>query len=504
MSVRALGDGSRQAIGSWTVAEDTLRVLGDLLTDVPNSEIRGDAAAPVSNVCYRSTDAGPDALFFCVPGTTSDGHAFAADAVERGAIALVVDHWLEIDVAQARVPNVREAMGPVSAAFFGRPSDRMTVAGVTGTNGKTTTTFLLEAVFRAAGRTPGVVGTTGVRIDGRPEPFPRTTPEAPDLQRLFAEMAREDVDAVAMEVSSHGLDQHRVDGVRFAAAVFTNLSQDHLDYHASMEEYFAAKARLFTPAMSDRAVVNLDNDEGRRLTATGLPTITYGVAPDADVRATDVEATADGVAFGVDGVEVRSPLRGAFNVENCLAAFATARTLGIDDRVAAEAISSVRGVPGRVEAVEAGQPFLVMVDYAHTPDGVENVLRAARPLAAGRLIVVLGCGGDRDRAKRPLMGRAATSNADLSIITSDNPRSEDPLAIIAQITPGAEAGGGSFVVEPDRRAAIRLGMTEANPGDVVVIAGKGHETYQELADRTIAFDDRTVAAEELRAIGKAS
>jgi UDP-N-acetylmuramoyl-L-alanyl-D-glutamate--2,6-diaminopimelate ligase len=285
--------------------------------------------------------------------------------------------------------------------------------------------------------------------------------------------------------------------------VFTNLSQDHLDYHASMEEYFQAKARLFTPAMSDRAVVNLDDEQGRRLVASGLPTITYGVAPDADVRALDVDNTADGIAFRVDGTSIRSALRGTFNVENCLAAFATARALGIDDRIAADAISGVRGVPGRVETVEAGQPFLVMVDYAHTPDSVENVLRAARPLAAGRLIVVFGCGGDRDRAKRPRMGFAATSNADLSIVTSDNPRAEDPLAIIAEITPGAKEGGGRFVIEPDRRAAIRLAMTEAAPDDVVVIAGKGHETYQELADRTIPFDDRTVAAEELRAIGAA-
>jgi UDP-N-acetylmuramoyl-L-alanyl-D-glutamate--2,6-diaminopimelate ligase len=504
MSVRALGGAAGQAIGSCTVAPDTVRVLGDLLSDLPNVEIRGDAGVSVSSVCYRSGDAGPGALFFCVPGTATDGHAFAADAVEHGAVALVVDRWLEARAAQVRVPDVREAMGPISAVFYGRPADRMTVAGVTGTNGKTTTTYLLEAIFRADGRIPGVVGTTGVRIDGRREPFPRTTPEAPDLQRLLAEMAREGVDAVAMEVSSHGLDQHRVDGVRYAAAVFTNLSQDHLDYHPSMEEYFRAKARLFTPAMSDRAVVNLDNDEGRRLAGSSLPTITYGVAPDADVRASEVEATADGIAFKVDGTRIRSMLRGSFNVENCLAAFAAARALGIDDRVAADAISSVRGVPGRVETVEAGQAFLVLVDYAHTPDSVENVLRAARPLAAGRLIVVLGCGGDRDRAKRPRMGFAATSNADLSIVTSDNPRSEDPVAIIAEITPGAEEGGGRFVVEPDRRAAIRLAMAEASQGDVVVIAGKGHETYQELAGRTIAFDDRTVAAEELRAIGKAS
>jgi UDP-N-acetylmuramoyl-L-alanyl-D-glutamate--2,6-diaminopimelate ligase len=504
MSIRMLGEAAEQAIGSWTVAPDTVRVLGDLLSDLPNVQIRGDADASVSSVCYRSRDAGPGALFFCVPGSATDGHAFATDAVERGAVALVVDRWLEADAAQALVPNVREAMGPVSAAFYGRPADRMTVVGVTGTNGKTTTTYLLEAIFRGDGRTPGVIGTTGVRIDGRPEPFPRTTPEAPDLQRLFAEMAREGVDAVAMEVSSHGLDQHRVDGLRYAAALFTNLSQDHLDYHASMEEYFLAKARLFTPAMSDRAVINLDNDEGRRLAASALPTITYGVALDADVRATDVETTTDGIAFRVDGMKIRSALRGSFNVENCLAAFATARALGVDDRIAADAISGMHGVPGRVEIVEAGQPFLVMVDYAHTPDSVENVLRAARPLAAGRLIVVLGCGGDRDRAKRPRMGYAATSSADLSIITSDNPRSEDPLAIIAEITPGAEEGGGRYVVEPNRRAAIRLAMAQAGPGDVVVIAGKGHETYQELADRTIPFDDREVARDALRRLQAAA
>ena len=320
-------------------------------------------------------------------------------------------------------------MGPVSAAFYERPADAMTVIGVTGTNGKTTITYLLESILRAAGKTPGVIGTTGVKIDGRPVPFPRTTPEAPDLQRLLAEMRAAGVDAVAMEVSSHGLEQHRVDGVRYAAAVFTNLTQDHLDYHPSMEAYLEAKARLFTRAMSDRAVVNVDNEAGRRLAASGLPTLTYGTSADADVRATEVEATIRGIALVADGVPIRSSLRGGFNVENALAAFATARSLGIDDAVAAEGIAAVPGVPGRVEAVEAGQDFLVLVDYAHTPDSLENVLRAARPLAAkggGRVIAVFGCGGDRDRTKRPLMGRAATANADLTVITSDNPRSEDP------------------------------------------------------------------------------
>jgi UDP-N-acetylmuramoyl-L-alanyl-D-glutamate--2,6-diaminopimelate ligase len=463
--------------------------------------VRGDASAVVSSVCHRSQDVEPGALFFCIPGSVVDGHDFAGDAVARGAVALVVERWLDLDAAQVLVPSVRRSMGPVSAAFHGRPADEMTVVGVTGTNGKTTTTYLLEAVFRATGSVPGVVGTTGVRIDGRPVPFPRTTPEATDLQRLLARMRAEGVGAVAMEVSSHGLHQHRVDGVRFDRAVFTNLTQDHLDYHDSMEEYFAAKARLFTTEMSEAAVVNHDSAEGRRLEASGLPTITYGLDAGADIRATEVRTTANGISFEVEGVSIVSTLRGLFNVENCLAAFATARSLGWDPRTAGEAISSVRGVPGRVEAVEAGQPFLVMVDYAHTPDSVENVLRAARPLATGRVIVVLGCGGDRDRAKRPLMGRAATANADLAVITSDNPRTEDPLAIIAEIEPGARAGGGDYVIEPDRRTAIRVAVTRAGAGDVVVIAGKGHEAYQEIGDRTLAFDDRVVAGEEIAKLG---
>jgi UDP-N-acetylmuramoyl-L-alanyl-D-glutamate--2,6-diaminopimelate ligase len=475
------------------------RSLRSLLGDLPEAHALGDDPG-ISSVAYRTEDVAAGSLFFCVPGSRVDGHDFAADAIAAGAVALVVERELDLAVAQAVVPSVREAMGPVSAAFYGRPSAAMTVVGVTGTNGKTTTTYLLESVLRSAGHAVGVVGTTGVRIAGRAAPFPRTTPEAPDLHRLFAEMRRDGVDAVAMEVSSHGLDQHRVGGVRFAVAVFTNLTQDHLDYHPSMDAYFEAKARLFTPEMSDVAVVNHDHEAGRRLEGR-IPTITYGVSDGSDVRGTDVEATADGIAFTVDGVRVRSRLRGRFNVENALAAMATAKALGIDAAAAAAAIGEVEGVPGRVEAVEAGQAFLVLVDYAHTPDSVENVLRAARQLASGRVIVVLGCGGDRDRAKRPLMGRAATANADLTVLTSDNPRSEDPVAILAEIEPGAREGGGEYVVEPDRRTAIGLAVREARAGDAVVIAGKGHETYQELGDRTIAFDDREVAAEELRALG---
>ncbi|MGZ8626175.1 MAG: UDP-N-acetylmuramoyl-L-alanyl-D-glutamate--2,6-diaminopimelate ligase [Actinomycetota bacterium] len=477
--------------------------LSDLLPGVDAVEVRGDRSTTVRSLVYLSEGATDGSLFFCIPGGRLDGHDFATDAVERGARVLVVERPLPLEVTQVLVPTVRAAMGPISAAFHGRPAERLELVGVTGTSGKTTTTSLLEAVFRAAGWVPGVIGTTGVRIDGRPVPFPRTTPEAPDLHRMLAEMVDAGVEAAAMEVSSHGLHQHRVDGVRFAVAVFTNLSQDHLDYHASIEEYFEAKALLFTPERSERAVVNHDSAEGRRL-AGRIPTSTFGIDDGADVRATDVTTSASGIAFRVDGMTFRSSLRGLFNVENCLAALATARALGVADEVTASALASIEGVPGRVEAVETGQPFLVLVDYSHTPDSLENVLRMARPLTAGRVIVVFGCGGDRDRAKRPLMGRAATANADLSIITSDNPRSEDPREIIGEIEPGARAGGGEYVVEPDRRAAIRLAMAGAAGGDVVVIAGKGHETYQEFADRTIDFDDRLVAREELSALGWAA
>jgi UDP-N-acetylmuramoyl-L-alanyl-D-glutamate--2,6-diaminopimelate ligase len=489
-------------ISSGPLVPHRPRPLSELVVAYPPHEVRGDASVGVSDVVVRSSDARAGVLFACIHGAHADGHDFAADAVARGASALLVERFLDLGVPQVRVSSVRAAIGPIAAEAFGRPAEAMTVVGVTGTNGKTTTTYLLESVFVAAGRTAGVIGTTGVRVDGRATPFPRTTPEAPDLQRLLAGMRDAGVDAVAMEVSSHGLDQHRVDGVRFACGVFTNLSQDHLDYHASMRDYLAAKARLFGPELSDAGVVNADSPEGRSIAErAAIRTITYAVDHAADVRATNVVTDADGIRFRVGATAIASRLRGRFNVENCLAAFAAARVVAIDDDVAAEGIAALRGVPGRLETVEEGQDFLVVVDYAHTPDGIANVLRAARSLARGRLIIVFGCGGDRDRAKRPHMGRAATSMADLTILTSDNPRSEDPRAIIAEIEPGAREGGGTYEVEPDRRAAIGRAMSVARPGDVVVVAGKGHEAGQEFADRTVPFDDRVVAAEILRELG---
>jgi UDP-N-acetylmuramoyl-L-alanyl-D-glutamate--2,6-diaminopimelate ligase len=475
--------------------------LVDAANVVPGAEARGDAV--VLDAAFDAREVAPGSLFFCVPGDRSDGHAYAGAAVEAGAAALVVERWLDdVHVPQVRVPSVREAMGPMSAIVFGAPASGLSTVGVTGTNGKTTVTYLLESVFAAAGLSPGLIGTTGARIAGRVEPLARTTPEAPDLHRLLATMRAEGVRAVAMEVSSHALAYGRTDGVVFDVAVFTNLSQDHLDLHGSMSHYFETKAGLFTPTHTRGGVVNADDEWGRRLIeGSSIPISTYALEGVANLRPTDVRVTSGGIAFRIGDLEVVSPLLGRFNVSNCLAAVASARALEIDDDAIARGVGSMTGVPGRVEPIETGRGFLVVVDYAHTPDSIGGVLQAVRALASGRLIVVFGCGGDRDRAKRPLMGAAATSVADLSVITSDNPRSENPSDIIAEIEPGAKEGGGAYLVEPDRRRAIRLALHEARSGDAVVIAGRGHEPVQELRDDTIPFDDRDVAREEIRALG---
>jgi UDP-N-acetylmuramoyl-L-alanyl-D-glutamate--2,6-diaminopimelate ligase len=487
------------------------RVPLDSLAATVGGDIRGDGETTVSDVVADSRRVRVGALFCCVPGSRVDGHDLAGDALRTGAAALLVERPLEFDAPQLLVPSVRAALAPLSDAFFGSPSRRMDLVGVTGTNGKTTTTYMLEAIFRAAGLVPGVIGTVAVRIGERTLPVAHTTPEAPDLQRLLAEMADSGVQAAAMEVSSHGLALGRVDATRFRAAIFTNLTQDHLDFHRDLEDYYQAKRRLFTPAFTGLAIVNLDDPYGRRLAGeardAGVEVVTTGTAAGADWRAADLEAALDGTSFRVEGPTggraLHLKLAGHFNVANALGALAAASALGIGLDTAVAGLAALAGVPGRFERVDAGQPFTVLVDYSHTPDSLENALRAARAVSRGRVLVVFGCGGDRDRAKRPLMGEIAGKLADLAVVTSDNPRSEPPAAIVAQIVEGVRrsAGPDRYLVEVDRRAAIRQALGRARPGDVVLIAGKGHEQGQEFENgRKVPFDDRVVAAEELRAL----
>jgi UDP-N-acetylmuramoyl-L-alanyl-D-glutamate--2,6-diaminopimelate ligase len=448
----------------------------------------GDLGVEVTDVAMDSRAVTPGSLFACVPGAHSDGHAFASVAVRSGAVGLLCERPLEVGVTQVVVSSVRRALGPVAAALHGDPSASLTVVGVTGTNGKTTTCALLRSIFEHHGWPTGVIGTLTQA---------RTTPEAPELQRRMAELRDEGRVALAMEVSSHALDQHRVDGVHFAAGVFTNLTQDHLDYHGTMERYFAAKARLFEDGRSRLAVLNRDDPWASRLierlrSEGSVPVHTFGRAD-----AVGLELDGSGSRFRWEGAEVRLRLVGAFNVDNALAAARAAHALGIPAGTVAEGLGAIERVRGRFEPVDAGQPFTVLVDYAHTPDGLRQAVTAARDLGSGRLIVVFGAGGDRDHDKRPLMAAAVTDIADLAIITSDNPRSEDPGAIIDQVAAGATDHSRVRLV-PERAEAIEMAVWLAAAGDVVLVAGKGHETGQEVAGRRLPFDDAAVALAALQ------
>jgi UDP-N-acetylmuramoyl-L-alanyl-D-glutamate--2,6-diaminopimelate ligase len=470
------------------------------LADVIGSSPPALRELEICDLAYDHREVRPGSLFFCVPGHTRDGHDFAAQAAARGAAALVVSRPVDVDCPQVQVADVRAAMAPAAAAFFRHPSAALTLVGVTGTNGKTTTTFVMRALLEAGGLRCGLLGTVKRVVGGVEHPVVRTTPEAIDLQRELRAMVDAGDRACAMEVSSHALALHRVDAVRFAAAIFTNVTRDHLDFHGTMEAYFEAKARLFCELEPGVAVINVDDPYGARL-ASRLPgAITFALQRDADYRAVDVQTGLGGSSFRVlapdTTISLRSPLTGRFNVANVLGALAAARALGVQLDGAVQAIAGAGQVPGRFQSVDEGQPFAVLVDYAHTPDSLRNVLVAARELTAGRVHVAFGCGGDRDRGKRPLMGQIATALADRVVITSDNPRSEDPEAIIAEIVAGAGPGAH---VEVDRRRAIAEALAGAAPGDVVVIAGKGHEQGQEIAGGVkLPFDDVAVARELLR------
>ncbi len=486
-------------------------LLTELSAGVPGARLRPDGArTDVTSIAYRADHASPGSIFACLRGVRADGHDFAPVAAAHGASALLVERPLEVPLPQVVVPDARLAMALAGALLEGRPSEDLAVVGVTGTNGKTTCAFLLHAVLQLAGRPTGLIGTIEARVGGVVEPVERTTPESVDLQRTLARMRDAGDRACVMEVSSHALAQRRVAGVRFAAALFTNLTRDHLDYHPDVEDYYRAKRALFLrpPGEGDDppGAANVDDEFGRRL-AGEARSLRYAVdSLDADVRPLEVRASRSGFAARIatprGPVEVESPLRGRFNVSNVTGVVAVGELLGLDHEAVTRGIASVSGVPGRFEPVDAGQSFEMLVDYAHTPDSLENVLREARKLVppGRRLIVVFGCGGDRDRGKRPLMGAIARGLADIAIVTSDNPRSEDPDAIIAEIVAGAGDGAAELVVRPDRREAIALAAERAGPGDIVVVAGKGHERGQERDGVVSPFDDREVAREVLGAL----
>ncbi len=476
----------------------------------PKSELPLDLAkAPVQGIEYDSRRVQPGFLFFAFPGARADGREFAQQAMEQGAIAAVSELpapdgfrgvWIEVE-------HGRQALALAARNFYSNPAERLKLTGVTGTNGKTTTTFLIDAVLRAAGLTTALVGTIEYRLAGEVRPAVNTTPESLDLYRLFHELEQAGGTHATMEVSSHALALGRVYGITFHTAVFTNLTRDHLDFHHTMEEYFAAKRLLFEPQGTTApgwAVINYDDQYGRQLRAAPH-TLSYGFDEGAELRALSLEMNFEGLRFTVEyrgqRVRITSPLVGKFNAYNILAACGAALSYGLDWPAITSAIANSPRVPGRFESVQQGQPFLVIVDYAHTDDALRNVISVARELHPKRVITLFGCGGDRDRSKRPLMGQAAAEGSDYVVLTSDNPRSEDPIAIMNDALVGLRRFDTPHSLEPDRATAIRAALKEAREGDIVILAGKGHETYQVLKDRVIHFDDREIARDALQELG---
>jgi UDP-N-acetylmuramoyl-L-alanyl-D-glutamate--2,6-diaminopimelate ligase len=494
-------------------------------------EAEGNLDQEVTGLAYDSRQVRPGEFFFAVPGEKVDGHDFIEQAVERGAAGVVVAHkarWPS-GTTWIRTRDVRRTMGLWGATFYGQPGRRMKLVGVTGTNGKTTVTYLIESILAAAGLKPGVIGTISYRYDAHEVPSHHTTPESLELQALLAKMERDGVQAVAMEVSSHALVQERVRGIDFDVGVFTNLSRDHLDYHADMEEYFSAKSRLFTDylkgsAKARKAAVLYGGDpKGRELLKearrAGLETWSYGEDREWDIHPLNVQSDVAGLKGQLEikgsHLDFYSPLIGAANLQNILGAVGVGISLGLPADAVAAGIQRLASVPGRLEKIENTRGISVLVDYAHTPDALEKVLSAVRPLAQSRVLTVFGCGGDRDRGKRPLMGQIAARLSALLFVTSDNPRTENPLRIVAEIVDGIQltelkklensnsTSERGYRVEIDRRSAIRMALRAARPGDLVLIAGKGHEDYQILGTKKIHFDDREVAREELNRLGGA-
>ncbi|MBU1694671.1 MAG: UDP-N-acetylmuramoyl-L-alanyl-D-glutamate--2,6-diaminopimelate ligase [Verrucomicrobia bacterium] len=467
--------------------------------------LRGSTDCEIEGLAYDSRHVRPGFLFVALPGRRRDGRDFVADAIERGAVAVMSEQQEtpRHGVTFLRVEDARRALAEVACAFYGEPSRQLFMVGITGTNGKSTVSFMVRDILKAAGWSPGLIGTIRYEIGERSIPAGRTTPEAPDLQQMLDQMRNAGCRSAVMEVSSHGLDQKRAWGIDYDVGIFTNLTQDHLDYHRTMDQYYAAKTLLFQGLgqMEKQAVavVNMDDPWGLQLANTGgfnATLITFGLHPNAAVRAENVELSDSGSVFdvvtpwGLARMQLR--LLGRFNVSNALAALAAGGVAGIEPARMADVLSRMEAVPGRLEQIASSKPFRVYVDYAHTPDALANVLRTLREFTGGRLIVVFGCGGDRDRTKRPMMGAAAASLADYAVLTSDNPRGEPPDQIIAEIVPGF-GEGATFEIEENREKAIFKALACARAGDTVLIAGKGHETYQEIGSTIAPFDDREVA-----------
>jgi UDP-N-acetylmuramoyl-L-alanyl-D-glutamate--2,6-diaminopimelate ligase len=488
--------------------------LKELLKDVGASDVSGPTDVEIAQIAYDSRKVKSGALFVCIAGLRADGHTFVKDALASGAVAVVTDKDVRVDGAtRVLVKDARKALAAISCGFFGNPSRRLKVIGITGTNGKTTVSYLVRAMCEAAGSRAGVIGTIGYDLGDVKLRGAHTTPEAPDFQELLYRMLGQGITHVAAEISSHALALRRSYGTEFDVVVFTNLSRDHLDFHGTFEEYRTSKLRLFDASergaseKSPTAVLNADDSSFEVFRkASGKKVCTYSTEKSADIRATDIELSPGGSTFSITwrgkALKVRLSLPGYFNVMNALAAFGGGVSLGLDEQQVLGGLESVRGVRGRMESVDKGQDFSVFVDYAHTPDALTNILRTVRQITSREIICVFGCGGDRDRGKRSEMGSVSGTLADCTIITSDNPRSEDPLAIIAQIEEGARSVGARYSVIPDRKQAIRAALVAAKAGDSVVIAGKGHEDYQIVGNEVRHFDDKEVAEKLLASLGQ--
>ena len=480
--------------------------LKELLKDIPVVEFSADPELEIQDICYDSRKAAPGCLFVAVSGFAADGNRFIPMALEKGALAVVTAQRPEIDVPYVLVESDRQALALLGCNFYGHPARAMTMVGITGTNGKTSSTLLLKQVLESClGAKVGLIGTMANMIGQEEIPTERTTPESLELQKLFAQMRSAGCTHVVMEVSSHAVTLDRVAGVHFDVAAFTNLTEDHLDFHKTMDAYCDAKAELFRRC--DKAVINIDDSyAGRMLSAATCPVLTTSIRQEGDLRAENLELHAEGIRFTAhfDGQQeqVRLPIPGRFTVYNALTVLGIAAQLGISLKDSAAALVSAQGVKGRVEVVPTpGMPYSVLIDYAHTPDGLENVLTSVRDFCKGRLISVFGCGGDRDPIKRPIMGHIGVKLADIAVITSDNPRTEDPMAIIEDILEGVKQEDGEYIVMEDRRKAIRYAMDIAKKDDIIVLAGKGHETYQDIGGHKNHLDEREEVAahlEELR------